>query len=192
MALVFLLAHFRYTDKGRHNTVRNKDTCMPGLSLEQQEFVAYRLSGMSVEQAAKQLNITPRTGYRWMNLKTVQDAMAGIEHHVQEEVIGTAAEIIASKYRAALPAACDTVVSIAEDVLAPPAARLKAAQMIQERLAPAALEQQQAEQPSLIPPDLLAFVNEEELGLIESIVERARVRKQEAEENNITQMRRGA
>lgn len=165
---------------------------MSGLSPEQQQFVAYRLSGLSIEETAKATGITPRTGYRWMKLQSVLDALAGVEHHVQEEVAQSAYEIIATKYQAALGPACDTVINIAKDELAPPAARLKAAQMIQDRLAPANLIQQsQTEAAGPIPAELLTFVLEEELAQIDAILARAQQRKQEAD-SKVTPIRREA
>ena len=158
---------------------------MSELTVEQQQFVTYRLSGMTTEEAAKALGITTRTGYRWMRYPRIKDALS-IPLSIQEE--RTAAEIISSKYREKLEATCDAVVNIALNEDAPENVRLRAAQMIQDRLAPAELPQPE-QQSGPVSAELLPFVSEEELGLIDQILERAKMRKQEAE-TKITPMRR--
>jgi Homeodomain-like domain-containing protein len=190
------LALFWYTDGRCQSIVRKQVSAMSGLSEQQQHFVAYRLSGHSVEEAAKQCGITPRTGYRWANTQVVQDAMAGIEHYVNEQIIEQAAqnayEVITGIYQKALQPATQAVVAIALDSLAPAPARLKAAQMIQDRMAPAlpATDPQQTDQ-VLADQVLLSYLDEQELAQFQRLVELAQERRQKAEEK-ITPIRKQA
>ena len=149
-------------------------------------------NGTSVRAAAKQIGIDYATARRWLKRPHVAEALDATQARVHETIEQTAYDIITTKYKDALESTCDVVIQIAQNDETPPAARLKAAQMIQDRLAPVIaqpLQPQDTQQ--ALDAILMQYMTDEEITMIEAIMERARVRKAEAEEK-ITPIRREA
>jgi phage terminase small subunit len=154
------------------------------LSAQERTFVDACALGQSTMDAAKSTGISYSTAKRWLKRPEIRSALQGTLARVEEQAEQTAAEIIISKYKEALEPACDAVVSIVKDSMESGATRLKAAQMIQDRLAPILkqIEQPQPEQ-EVIPRDLLQYLTEDELTMIDQAVQSATNRKAQAEQD---------
>lgn len=151
---------------------------------KERSFVHSLTTGKSLSAAAKAAGISRTTAYDWMKRPEIQAALHPALERVQEQAEQSAAEIIISKYREALEPACDVVVSIVKDPMETGATRLKAVQMIQDRLAPILKQpEQQLEQNELIPRDLLQYATTEEIEQMEQFVETLQVRRAKAEQD---------
>ena len=106
------------------------------LTPPQEKFVQTYLAGKNIGEAAASAHIDRRTATRWLKLPAMQEALA----RENEKRAETTREIITRIYTEALDISCQVVVEIAQDEEAPAASRLKAAQMIQERLLPASVD----------------------------------------------------
>ena len=95
-------------------------------------FVQTRAAGATINESARAAGVSEMTAHRWLKLEEIKNALQTKEI----EIAATAEEIIRAQYESALEESCKIVVQIAKDVLAPAQSRLKAVQMIQERLAP--------------------------------------------------------
>jgi len=105
------------------------------LKENQKIFVQARSSGESILQAAKLAGISEMTAHRWLKQTEVQKALSTVSIEVMQEV-ESAADRIRRRYTEQIDTSCSIVIDIASDVMAPAQARLKAVQMIQERVAP--------------------------------------------------------
>jgi phage terminase small subunit len=154
------------------------------LNPQERIFVDSIASGLPILQAATHASISLSTGKRWMKRPDIQEAFRNISAKFQEQAEQTAAEIILEKYKDALVPACDAVVEIVKNPEESGATRLKAAQMIQDRLAPMLkLEQQPVEQETTVPRDLLQYATPEELIQIDELVTMLQQRKAQAEQD---------
>jgi hypothetical protein len=131
------------------------------LSNQQMLLVQYIGQGMSIAEASRKLHLVDKTARRWLKNPHVQEALDHAQAQTIETVKQTAHEIIIKKYREALEPVTDAVVSIAKDSEAPASARLKAAQMIQDRLAPATTTNEQTQPQSGRYVDLNAWTMQE-------------------------------
>lgn len=151
---------------------------------KEQIFVHALTTGQSISDAAKLAGIGRTTAHRWMERPEIQVVLHPAIEKVQQQVECSAAEIIISKYREALEPACDVVVSIVNNPMESGATRLKAIQMIQDRLAPILKQpEQQPEQNEIIPRDLLQYATDEEIEQMYAFVEMLQVRRTKAEQD---------
>lgn len=107
------------------------------LPVNQQKFINARMEGKTIAQSAHIAGVSKMTGIRWSKLHTVQEALSvDIQTEALQTARETAHDTINKIYTTALEASCLAVQQIMMDAEAPAASRLKAAQMIQDRLAP--------------------------------------------------------
>jgi transposase len=118
---------------------------MTEITTKQLLFVECLANSTSVREAASKAGVSQRTGERWVALPEVKAALHDARQGRVEDVKQTAHEIITKMYSEALEPVTKAVVQIAKDSEAPASARLKAAQMIQDRLAPVQATNEQSQ-----------------------------------------------
>lgn len=155
--------------------------------IKQDQLVTLLLAGKSISLAAKEIGVSRVTASRWLKIEEVQNALMQGKAVIEK----SAYDIIIEKYRAALEPACDVVVEIAKSTMEPAAARLKAVQMIHDRLAPVLAAQPtqeplQGAQGVLVAASTLPYLTDEELGQIEKFVALAEERRAQAEQDRET------
>jgi transposase-like protein len=175
MMIQFLAKCIRNESSVYHNVTENESR-----DIKQEQLVQLLLAGKSVTAAAKEIGVTRVTASRWLKLEEVKTALAKGKAIVER----SAHEIIIEKYREALEPACDVVVEIVKNSTEPAAARLKAVQMIQDRLAPLqGVEQAAPVQEGAIPQHLLQYATNEELEQVEKLVSLLEQRRDQAEQD---------
>jgi len=159
------------------------------LTAPQQRFVAERTAGCNIKEAALNAGVTEQTAHRWLKLPVVQRALIGEVQEIKE----SAREVIIRHYTKALDASCQVVVQVAMDSESPAAARLKAVQMIQDRVAPVVTDvTTQNDAPVHHGIDWSIFT-EHELSIIQPIFAQAEERRRiEQGETTIPQLRKQA
>src|SRR5882724_11846855 len=103
------------------------------LTHSQAKLVTQMMTGATVREAAKVAGIEERTAHNYLVLPQVKDALQTSVKALTE----TARNVLLNRYASALELSCEVVVQIMLDAETPAPARLKAAAMIQDRLAPA-------------------------------------------------------
>jgi predicted DNA-binding protein (UPF0251 family) len=163
-------------------------------SIKQDQLVALLLSGMSITDAAEKVGVHRLTATKWLRVEKVQQALATKKAIVEK----SAYDIITEKYQKALGDSCKVVVEIMNEtnpMVASAGARLKAVQMVQDRLAPIIaqpVEPSQEGQGVLVPQTLLPYLAPEELANIESYIALAEQRKVQAEsDREVMERKRG-
>lgn len=131
------------------------------LSAPQRRFIAERTSGCNIKEAASRAGVTEKTAHRWLKQASIQAALTQEAAYVKE----SARAVIERYYTQSLELSCQVVIDVASGSENPAAARLNAAKMIQERLAPVTTGEEQDN--SLLPrgvdwsifePDELAII----------------------------------
>lgn len=155
------------------------------LTVAQQRFIAERMSGCNIKEAASRAGVTQQTASRWLKQVSVQAALTQEATYVKE----SARAVIERYYTDALESSCQVVISVASNELSPAAARLNAAKMIQDRLAPVVTgeEQDNSTQPRGV--DFSIFT-QEELSVIQPIFLAAEERQRGAQEKINPMIRR--
>ncbi len=175
---------------GNVSPMRGCDSFMTvELTSAQLQFIHERSSGRSIVDAAKIAGVSEQTAHRWLKLPLVQEALAGTRQEIKE----SAREVIIRHYTKALDASCQVVVQVAMDSESPAAARLKAVQMIQDRVAPVVTDvTTQNDAPVHHGIDWSIFT-EHELSIIQPIFAQAEERRRiEQGETTIPQLRKQA
>lgn len=149
---------------------------MKNLSIDQERLIMLLIAGKTQIEAAKELDVNIKTIQRWLALPHVDQAYREVRENLSLYVQARI-KSLATKAIQALDASltCDAF----------PAVRLKASQIVIERLVPV---QAQAEQPSAeqaVDASLLGYMTIDEIETIERIVALATDRKRAAEEKII-------
>lgn len=152
------------------------------LNGEEAKLIHLLSTGKSVTEAAGVLGIADKTARRWLERPHVREAY--------QEVTKSVASLV----RKQIEGLQEMAIEALKESLASPShlAKIQAIKIVLDRIDPETLKVAQTvtEAPAgPVPAELLPYVNEEELGLIEGIMERARVRKAEADEK-VTPMRK--
>jgi transposase len=159
--------------------------------IKQALFVKHLLSGLTITDAAIAAGVSRPTATRWLNLKEVKESLAGGKAEIKK----SAHDIIIEKYSDKLEAACGVVTTIAEDKEEPAAARLKAVQMIMDRLAPIIAQPVESSSEStgvLVAHELIPYLTPEEMETIERFIGLAEQRKAQAEsDREVLERKRG-
>lgn len=156
---------------------------MKELTTNQTLLIQHLIAGLTQEEAAQQLGISRKTVQRWLDLPHVAAAYAEIQQNVTLRV-RKQIESLSSQAIEALKESLDSPSHLA---------KIQAIKIVLDRLDPETLKVAQTVQPepSMIEPDLLSYLEDHEIKTIDEILERARARKQEAEEK-ITPLRKQA
>ncbi|BCL83136.1 hypothetical protein ccbrp13_56010 [Ktedonobacteria bacterium brp13] len=150
-----------------------------GLTTEEAELVQHLATGKSHEETARLMNISSRTIKRWLTRPHVAESLLAVKQDVATHV------------REQIKALSTKAIQALEDSLAledSPSVRLKAAQLVLDRVAP---EQVQSDQPlqgqeGPISKRLLQYLTNEELAQIEHLATLAEQRAQQAEQDRET------
>lgn len=163
-------------------------------SIKQDQLVALLLSGMSITDAAEKVGVHRLTATKWLKLENVQQALATKKAIVEK----SAYDIIMEKYQEALEDSCQVVVEIMNEtnpMVASAGARLKAVQMVQDRLAPIIaqpVESSRESQGVLVSHELIPYLAPEEMETIERFIALAEQRKVQAEsDREVMERKRG-
>jgi hypothetical protein len=154
------------------------------LTPKESQLVQLLSTGMTLPEAAATMDINYQTAYRWMQRPHVKAA--------HEEITKDITTLI----RKQIEGLSNTAIQALRDILQSNSymAKVQGVKIVLDRLDPETLKvpAQTAEQPhGPIPAELLAFVHEDELAQIDTILARAQDRKMEAEQK-ITPIRREA
>jgi DNA-binding MarR family transcriptional regulator len=156
---------------------------MKALTPTQMQLLQMLVAGKSYVEAAEELGISSKTIQRWMTQPHIAEAYRQLRENIAD-YIRLQIEQLATK---AIKALDDSLECEA------PAVRLKASQLVLDRLSPAQVAQQQTEQQqNAMDAALLAYLSDEEMQQFNRLLELARERKREAEESKVTPLRRQA
>lgn len=156
--------------------------------IKQDQLVKYILAGLSVTDAAKAIGTSRVTATRWLAEPHMKKALAEGKADIKK----SAHDIIIERYTDALEQSIDVVIEVMgnKDLLTPAAARLKAVQMIQDRLAPIiakpAVDPLQGSGEGmgvLVAHELIPYLAPEEMESIERFIGLAEQRKVQAEKD---------
>ena len=154
---------------------------MTKLTTEQQQFVTYRLAGMSIRDIAKTMGIAERRAYRWANHPTVQKALkAETSEQVQTEETDDVRALVVQGIEKLAPRALEALEETLDSRSA--LAKLQAVQLVLGRVAPEQPAQTQEQNGQVLDASLTAYMEPDELDQLERIIARATERKREAEE----------
>lgn len=142
-----------------------------GLTPVQEKLIQALVQYPTIKAAAQSVGITDRTARRYMELPHVKTAYAErqqqVTTYVRKQIEGLSSQAIQ-----ALKESLDSPSHLA---------KIQAIRIVLDRLDPETVKiAQQSEQPGqqLLDADLLAYLTDEEMALVESIVQRARARKE--------------
>ncbi len=168
---------------------------MTRLTTEQQQFVTYRLAGMSIPDIAKTMGMNERRAYRWAKHPAVERAInkASEQMHPQETEQETedVRALVVEGLKKLAPRALEALEESLDSSSA--LAKFQAVQLVIDRIAPEEPLQTQVQNQdaALYDASLTSYMEPDELDQLERIVTRAQQRKQEAEEK-ITPIRKQA
>lgn len=170
---------------GPHMTENDKT-----LSFDESELIQHLISGKSISEAARILNIADKTARRWLLRPHVAEAYQEIQKDVSAHV------------REQIKALSTKAIKALEESLAlsdAPTVRLKAAQMVLDRVAPEEAKapaqdplQGQESQGVLVSHELIPYLMPEEMESIERFIGLAEQRKAQAEsDREVLERKRG-
>jgi hypothetical protein len=146
---------------------------------QQKKLIGMILAGVSIKQASRELGIDESTGKRWMRNPVVLEAYEKLKKSVEGTVFEQV-QALGSKAVKAL-----------DDSLSPTELtqnRIKAAQMVLDRVLPQQTPGQTGQTPGqasqgLIDASLMHYMSEQEIATIEEIVQAAFTRKEKADQD---------
>lgn len=147
------------------------------------DLIQLLLAGKSQEEAARKLGVSVKTVQRWLALPAVRDAY----REAREDIAGYVQHEIKKLAGKAIHALDESLESRA------PMVKMHATEFTINRIAPLdliAARSKTEQEGALMERDLLPYLTDDELTALERILAQGRKRKDEADEQKITPLRR--